>query len=134
MFFFKCFKLIVQEHQACNVFQGLHLFISPSLTLLQVLFRDKTCYSTSFSLGVAAFEAYFLDLLSLARLEKGPPCEVASLRSRVGRAGDFEASKVLCSNSGGEKGAWVWSVLFKVGGTFLCIVELVWHFRAINGN
>src|SRR6202034_2268460 len=98
MLLFKCFKLIVQEYQARNVFQDLHLFISLSLTLLQVLFRDKTCYSTSFSLSVATFEAYFLDLLSLAFLEKGPPCEVASLRSRVGRAGNFEASKVLCSN------------------------------------
>src|SRR3954453_3829795 len=98
MLLFKCFKLIVQEHQARNIFQDLHLFISLSLALLQVLFRNKTCYSTSFSLIVAAFEAYFLDLLSLALFEKGPPCEVASLRSRVGRAGDFEASEVLCSN------------------------------------
>src|SRR5271154_2033910 len=134
MLLFKCFKLIVQEHQAGNVFQDLHLFISLPLALLQVLFRDKTCYSTSFSLSVATLEAYFLNLLSLALLEKGPPCEVARLRSRVGRAGDFEASEVLCSNSGREKGAWVWSVLFKVGGTFLRIVELVRHFRATNGN
>lgn len=84
MLFLERLKLIVQKHQARDIFQYLHLFVALALTFLQILFADQTGDSRRFVLAVPALKADLLDQLALAFFQKCPPCKVARFCGGVG--------------------------------------------------